>query len=223
MRTNYIKGFYPRNIKEECDKPIYVNHSTKDNSILDLLEVNLNTYFPKTFKNNKYALVERSVFEEIDSGFATVNLSQYYLDAVLDGENLVTVKAVIADEMFSDKQYQMTIERTRRRNKVLSLDVDDGIVELASSIKTDNPVALVEFMELRCRLCCLINSLPEKQGNRFVMHFIEGKSRKEVAKLQGVSESSVNESINRGLREMRNIFHQVTNNLPCRFQKSCPD
>jgi len=218
-----MRGFYPRLLKIERDKPIFAMHGVKDCDVCDLLEANLQTYYPKTFRCNKDVLMEREVLAELESGFTTVNLSQYYLNAVLDGDNLAIVHNAVADEMFSDLQYQMTTERTRRRNKVLSLDADDGVTEMASNIKSDDPVYLAEFMELRCRLCCLVNSLPEKQGIRVTMHFIDGKSRKEVAIQQGVSESSVNESIERGLKAMRKSFFEISEKLPCQMSHFCPD
>ncbi len=57
--------------------------------------------------------------------------------------------------------------------------------------------------EQHCALCRALNSLPELQGRRIEAHFILGKSRKEIAKSEGVTESSVNECIVRGLKAMK--------------------
>jgi len=223
MRTYILQGFFPRILRRERDLPIFAQHGKEDISKNDLIRVNLHDYYPKTFRNEKPVLMELEVAEQIDSGFTTINLALYYLSAVLEGDNLIKVKNCIADEMFSDRQYEITHERTMRRNNVFSLDADDGTVEIASSIKSDDPVTLIEFMEMRCCLCCLLNSLPEKQGERVAMHFVDGMSRKEIARKVGVCESSVNESIDRGLRTMRENFYKIFSNLPCQKRLFCPD
>jgi hypothetical protein len=59
------------------------------------------------------------------------------------------------------------------------------------------------MMERHCALCRALNSLPDIQGLRIDAHYMLGMSRKEIAQVEHVSESSVNESIDRDLRTMK--------------------
>ena len=207
MRTNSLIGFYPRILHREVDEPIFAQHGKSDVNVRNLMEVNLQHYYPKTFNHEKFVLMEHEVINEIKNGFTTVNLALYYLDAVLDGDNLIKVKNVIADEMFSDKQYQQNYDRSIRRNKVHSIDADDGTIELASSIKTDDPFFLMEYMDLHCKLCFALNQLPDVQGRRIEAHYVLGISQKEIAKRESVTKGSVSISITRGLAEMKKILN----------------
>ena len=135
----------------------------------------------------------------------TINLRDFYSWYAHD--EYVEVSDEIAAELFSDKRYNKTHERTIRRNKVLSLDAADGTETAAIACNSDNPEAILEMMERHCRLCCALNFLPETQGRRIEAHFLLGKSQAEIAKAEGVSKKSVSVSITRGLAAMK-IFYK---------------
>ncbi len=138
---------------------------------------------------------------------AKINLRDFYPWYTHD--ELVEVPDVIAEELFADRRYHKSHAQRIRRNKAFySLDAGDGIEASAIVSSTDNPEAVLEMMERHCRICRALNSLPEIQGRRIDAHYILGKSRKEIADAEGVSESSVNESIRRGLRAMKEIIEK---------------
>ena len=58
-------------------------------------------------------------------------------------------------------------------------------------------------MELFCHLCAALNSLPETQGRRMDTCVILSKRYSEVARTEGVHESAVRRSVNRGLKKMK--------------------
>ena len=58
-------------------------------------------------------------------------------------------------------------------------------------------------MELFCHLCVALNSLPETQGRRVDACVILGKSYSDVARAEGVHESAVRRSVDRGLKKMK--------------------
>ncbi len=136
---------------------------------------------------------------------AKINLRDFYPWYMHD--EFVEVPDVIAAELFTDRRYEQAYKRRKFYNKAhFSLDAGDGIEASALISSTDNPEAIFEMMEQHCRICRALNSLPEIQGRRIDAHYILGKSRKEIADAEGVSESSVNESIRRGLRAMKKIL-----------------
>jgi RNA polymerase sigma-70 factor (ECF subfamily) len=92
------------------------------------------------------------------------------------------------------------------RNKVYSLDADDGIEASVIARPTNSPDAIMEKKEQRCRLCRAINSLPESQGKRIEAHYLHGKSQAEIAAAEGVTKGAVSISITRGLMAMKIIL-----------------
>jgi len=149
----------------------------------------------------------------ITTSTTTINLRDFYSWYALD--ELLEVSHDVAEALLDGKRYDKNHERSMRRNKVLSFDADDGTATTAANIHcNDNPEFVFEMKERFCRLCQALNSLPDIQGRRVEAHFLLGKSIQDIAKSEGVSESSVKESINRGLKTMRKNF---SNNF-----QSCP-
>jgi len=137
--------------------------------------------------------------------YITINLREFYPWYVTD--EFVEVTEEVAEELMADKRYEKTHERSTRRNKVLSLDAEDGTEEAASMVcHSDCPETVVAMIEVHCRLCCALNSLSENQGRRIDAHYLRGKNLLEIAKAEGVSESAVCQSIEKGLKNMRKNF-----------------
>jgi len=133
-----------------------------------------------------------------------INLRDYYLWYIED--QFIEVPDEVAEALRSDKLYETAHRRRRTRNKAqYSLDAGDGI-EYSACVSEPTPQELLERKERFCRLCRALNSLPEAQGRRIDACIILGKSVKQVAEAEGVDESSVRESIYRGLRNMRKHF-----------------
>ena len=147
----------------------------------------------------------------------TINLRTFYFWYKQD--EFLEVSDEVAEELLAGKRCEESHERGMRRNKVLSLDAEDGIETEAIACSCDNPEAVFDMMERYGGLCCALNSLPEIPGRRVEAHFLLGKPRKDIAQAEGVSESSVNESIDRGLRAMKKYL----NSSPCQMAQKCPD
>ena len=151
---------------------------------------------------------------------ATINLREFYPWYTHD--EFVEVPDVIAGELFADRRYQKTHERTLRRNKVHSIDAEDGTEEVASTHLSDNPEVLFAVKEQHCRLCCAINSLPETQARRIEARYILSMSVSEISKAESAGERNIRKSIDRGLISMRkfliNCDKQGTEN-----KSFCPD
>jgi len=140
-----------------------------------------------------------------------VNLRDYY--PWHENDEIVEVSDEIAAELHADKIYEkIHKQRVKRNNAFYSLDAGDGIETSAIECHSDNPEAIFATMEQHCRLCQALNSLPEIQGLRVEAHFLLGKSRKEIADAEGVSESAVNQSIDRGIKAMRKYFSKSFEN-----------
>jgi len=144
---------------------------------------------------------------------ATINLKDFY--SWYNHDELMEVADEIAVELNADKRYHKAHDRRMKRNKSYSLDFEADFETAAMACHSDNPEHIFTMMERHCLLCQALNSLPEVQGRRIDAHFLQGKSRKEIAQAEGVSERAINYSIERGLRMMKKYF---SNN----FQKCVP-
>ena len=152
----------------------------------------------------------------------TINLRDFYPWYTHD--EFVEVSDEVAAELLADKKYEQAHERQIYRYKAhYTLDAENGIEASAVVHSTDDPEAIFDMMERHCNLCCALNSLPEIQGRRIEAHFVFGMSQQEIADKEGVCVSSVNESIKRGLRAMKNFlinFDKQPEKLPD-FCQSC--
>ena len=137
---------------------------------------------------------------------ATINLRDFYPWYTHD--EFVEVPNEIADELFADKRYEKAHRRRVYRNKAqYSLDAGDGI-ESEACFASLSPHEIYERRLMICRLCNALNSLPETQGRRIEAHFILGMSKADIARAEGVSEKNVRQSIERGLRSMRQYLNK---------------
>lgn len=100
------------------------------------------------------------------------------------------------------------------RNKAhYSLDVGDGI-ENAALVTSSDPAAIYEDKQAVEQLYAAINSLPDKQAKRIYAHYILGMSKAEIARIEGVRNMSVANSITHGLQNLKKYFLKQTLLLP---------
>ena len=137
----------------------------------------------------------------------TINLKDFYPWYTHD--EYIEVSEEVADELRASRLYEAAYQRRIVRNKAqYSLDCEDGI-EYSACVSEPTPQELLERMELFCHLCFALNSLPETQGCRVDACVILGKSYREVAMAEGVSKTSVQESVQSGLAAMRKYLKKV--------------
>ena len=77
------------------------------------------------------------------------------------------------------------------------------MMEYSACLHEPTPQELLERMDQFCTLWNALNTLPEIQGRRVDACVILGKSYCEVAKAEGVNESAVRRSVERGLKQMK--------------------
>lgn len=135
-----------------------------------------------------------------------INLKDYYWWYTQD--EFIEVSDEVAAELNANKRYEKAHKRRTRRNKICSLD---EIQSQAQSIiyNNESPEIVLELIERHCNLCYALNSLPEIQGKRIEAHYLLGKSIKQIAEQDGVTERSVRKSINRGLQSMKNFLKNI--------------
>ena len=149
---------------------------------------------------------------------AKINLREYYYWYTED--KFVEVSEEVTFALGADKRYEKSyVRRTFYNDAHYSLDAGDGIGDEAQEVfdSSDDPQVLLELKERHCNLCRALNSLSDIQGRRIEAHFILGIKRGDLAESEGVTESSLNESIARGLHAMK-IFLKKSPKCPVK----CP-
>lgn len=137
-----------------------------------------------------------------------INLQVYYPFYMSDFFIEVTDEIAISLKRFDldESAYQL---RTYRHKANYSLDCNDGI-EHEIVFLSLSPEEIYERKITNQELYTAINNLPDKQAKRIYAHYFLGMSKAAIAKAEGVRESTIWESIERGLRNIENFFKKLS-------------
>lgn len=134
----------------------------------------------------------------------TINLREFFYWYKVD--EFIKVTDEVAQELRAGKAEDVTHWRRLKRNKAnYSLDAGDGIEYEACEFEPSPEEFMARAVTIQ-RLCCALNRLPPAQGRRIDACYLLGQSMTEIAQAEGLDESSIRESIRRGLERMRKIF-----------------
>ena len=97
-------------------------------------------------------------------------------------------------------------KRRKRERGECSLDGTPGF-EADVTRPPLTPGEIMELAEDHAALYAAIDRLPPVQARRVYARFILGRSVGQIARAEGVEERNVRETINKGLRRMKNILN----------------
>ena len=97
--------------------------------------------------------------------------------------------------------------RRMRKHKVLSLDANDGVENHALRF-ADSPEDAFLRKASVAQLREALDQLPPTQRRRAHAYYILGKNCCEIARSEGVTPTSISESIARGLRNMKRYYER---------------
>jgi RNA polymerase sigma-70 factor, ECF subfamily len=131
---------------------------------------------------------------------ANINLRDFY--PFYSSDFFIEVPDEVEATLMEAERLEKNYTRRSYYNKAYySLDADDGI-ESDILFVSLSPCEIYERKLTVEQLHVAIASLPDKQAKRIYAHYILGMSEASIAKAEGVSKSSISESIKRGLRSM---------------------
>ena len=140
---------------------------------------------------------------------------EYELDCfveVVDGEEEYFAAAMTkttADAYYEfQREEHAYYERRRYHRAFYSLNAGDGIGNNAVH-HSQSPEELFMDRLTRQQLFAALALLPQSQRRRVEAHFILGMSKTEIAKAEGVDESTVREGIERGLRSLKKYLKNI--------------
>lgn len=136
-----------------------------------------------------------------------INLRDYYpfysVDLFVDIPD--EVAAALAEAERLERNY---IRRLIYNKAFYSLDAGDGI-EYEALFRSLSPCEVYERKVTAEQLYAAIDALPGKQGRRLYAHYILGIPQTEIARAEGVGLTAVNNSIERGLKNMEDFLIKI--------------
>jgi RNA polymerase sigma-70 factor (ECF subfamily) len=131
---------------------------------------------------------------------ATINLRKFYPWCKED------TFVEITDEMLeamkaADRQESAYKRRTYRYKAHYTLDMGDGI-ENECVVKPETPEEIYIREETEEMLSAAMSKLSEVQRRRLELHFFEGMRYSQIARMEGVTDGSISNSIESALKKL---------------------
>ncbi len=109
------------------------------------------------------------------------------------------------DHILSPRAYFLTVAKNIalvhvRRARIVRMESIDEIERLEVTSDTPSPEQIIAGRAELARLQGLISSLPERCRRIFVMRKVEGLPQKEIARILGLSETTIENDAAKGLR-----------------------
>ncbi len=134
-----------------------------------------------------------------------INLRELY-PSTYKTDTYVEVTDDVLEAIKAQDRAEASQKRTIRRYKAYhSLDGETGIEAMFCSHPQSPDELLVEQF-VQEQLYAAVMALPEKQAKRIYAHYYLGMSKTEIARCEGVHESTVRESIYQGLKMLSKTF-----------------
>ena len=135
---------------------------------------------------------------------AKINLRDFY--PFYNTDFFIDIPDVVNAALLEAERLERNYIRRRFYNKAYySLDADDGIEKDILFVSL-TPYEICERKMTAKQLHAAMASLPDKQRKRIYAHYILGISKLDIARAEGVNESAVRDSIERGLKRLRNTL-----------------
>lgn len=135
---------------------------------------------------------------------AQINLRDFY--PFYHSDFFIEISDEVETALLEAERLEKNYIRRRFYNKAhYSLDAGDGIEKDILFVSL-SPCEIYERKITAEQLQSAIASLPDKQGKRIYAHYILGISKLDIARAEGVNESAVRDTIERGLKNMEKFL-----------------
>lgn len=163
----------------------------------------MDDYRKSLYVLNKYS--ENIVYRN-GSKIVEVTLEDYLLENPTHTKKGFIELKRISDEMFRAE----ALGDTRHRRKKTTLDSISNSNIASEETQLDIMIKLETERKIDKSVEKLLSDrkLTEIQKRRFIMHFYENKSLREIAKLEGVHHNPVHRSIKLATKKLKNIFNK---------------
>ena len=136
----------------------------------------------------------------------TIHLKRYY--PYLPKSEPLAVSDEVAAVLSVGGRMGDSYQRRKRDNGECSLEAGEGY-EADVTRPPLTPEEIMEGKELRAALYAALAQLPTVQARRVYSHYLRGCSRADLAQAEGGAVSAVRDSIDRGLKKLREILKNI--------------
>ena len=137
-----------------------------------------------------------------------INLKDFYPFYNADSTIEVPEEIYTLLKLLAQKEHA-AFERRRTNKAFYSLDALTGIEQDIVFMVLSPQEIFERKLEIQ-ELYAAISSLPEKQARRIYAHFFLRMSKSSIARAEGVSESAIRYSIDRGLTNIRKFLENLS-------------
>ena len=153
-------------------------------------------YYPRLYHFSKSILkIENDIDDILQEVFVKIWLNRHkignpetfnaYIFTITKNELLNLIRANIRDQAFRDKLFLRSVAEEYQQQSEL------------------------EFDEIRSGIARIVERLPEKRQQVFVLSRTEGLSNKEIAQQLNISEKTVEDHITHAIRQIRNSIKEM--------------
>ena len=161
----------------------------------DCKVINLKYEYPGYTGDVKWAIISNLTEEEI--------VAKYF---PLIKENMPFIVLSLDYGKERDTYHKNEKKHYMRAARGSCFSIDDEFEEHHSESAVSDYVDEVLFSEQRKRLWEAINSLDEKQRNRLISYFIDGKTYRDIGKLEGVDHKAIIRSVESALKKLKKFL-----------------
>jgi RNA polymerase sigma factor (sigma-70 family) len=115
---------------------------------------------------------------------------------------LPAVGHITSPRAYAFQTAQSLVLRHLRRARIVRIDAIGDVESLTSALDEPSPEQQTAARQEWRRVCALIDALPTKCREAFILRKVEGLSQRAIAQRMGVSESTVEKHIGRALRTL---------------------
>jgi len=144
-------------------------------------------------------------FPEEEPILVKINLRRFYPYYCED--YLIEVSKAVADELIKFRRIEENYLRLLRwHGAYYTVNIYEESIQRNQAFITVSPETAYIRKATVEQMYKALNSLPDKQRERIYAHYIWNLPKSRIAKLEGVNESAVRRSIERGIDKMRKII-----------------
>ena len=160
----------------------------------------------RNYKDSDYALnrYSQGIVYKFADGIVEVTLEEYLRDNPDKTEEDFAELKALSDEIY----YQQDRQEYRVSHRNVSISgMEDTLVASALSVDAELIQKAEEKKALEAAICLLKNGkLTDIQKRRFYLHFFQGLSTRQIAKLEGINQKTAWESLMWAEKKLKKIY-----------------
>ncbi|SFH51197.1 RNA polymerase sigma factor [Pedobacter insulae] len=171
-------------------------HAYNDEELLDLMKADDQGAFSEIY-NRHWKFLYKAAYYAVKRKEDCMDVCQTVFLWLWENRKTIKVKSNLQSYLYTAVKYK--IANLIRQGKIREILIEDM---LAHDLQADE-ISLVEIKELKSFIAQLIDDLPEKCREVFLLSRDEHLSHRQISERLGISEKTVDDHITRALKKLR--------------------